>query len=337
MQVTTLLAAAAVLFWGSWATAFKLAGPKWRFEHFYFDFAFGALAFSLIAGLTIGSAGDGLTFGDAFLLTGRTQWAMAVAAGAVFNLGNMLLLATVEIAGMAVAFPLAMAWAAALLSARRAFVNRDGDITFLLGAAVLLLVSVALVAIAASRQNALKMETDTGNRKNLKAASAAKPVVLALLAGLFLFLCLFPLSRTSLGGIGMGSYAVTVLFTAGMVLTTFVYNLYFINLPVHGEPAGFGGYFQGGIGVHVLGALGGIVFAAGLLFALIVHEAEGAAAVQSGVDAVLVPASAILAALWGLLVWKEFRRADGIGWVMVCLGLAFLAAGLVASVYPRPA
>lgn len=128
----------------------------------------------------------------------------------------------------------------------------------------------------------------------------------------------------------MGPYALAILFCVGILLTTLVYNVYFINLPVHGEPAGFGPYFQGGFGVHFLGILGGAVFAGGLLAGFVVDEAENRAALSDGLRAILVPASAILAALWGWLVFREFRQAEGRASIFLALALACLAGGLAA-------
>jgi glucose uptake protein len=332
LQVSLVLAAAAFACWGSWAILFKAAGPKWRFEHFYFDFAFGGFVASLIAAFTAGSSGEGLTFSDAFLITGRKQWAQAAAAGAIFNLGNMLLLAAVEIAGMAVAIPIAMAVAATVMTARTLIVDRGDNPAMLIGGAVLLLLSVILVGMAAGRRARAAGAAAGGNRKSAKAPGAAKPVTLAAIGGLLIGLAEWPLAlaRTGIGELNMGPYALAVLFTLGILVTAFIYNLYFINLPVHGEPAGFGAYFQGGVGKHLLGILGGAVFAAGVLASFIVAEGRGEAAVSAGLRAILVPASAILAAAWGLLAWREFRGADGQTWAKALLGLVFMAAGLAA-------
>lgn len=332
LQVSLLVAVTAFVCWGSWAILFKLAGPKWRFEHFYCDFAFGAFVAALIAAFTLGSSGEGLTFVDAFLITGRKQWAQAFAAGAVFNLGNMLLLAGVEVAGMTVAIPIAMAVAMAALSARMLIANRGDNAALLIGALALLLVSAVLVSLAAGRRGRAAAASATGNRRTAKPPTAAKPVALSVAGGLLIALSEWPLilARVGIGELGMGPYALAVLFSSGMLLTTFVYNLYFINLPMHGEPAGFGAYFQGGIGMHLLGVLGGATFAAGLLAGHVVAETRGEAAVSAGLQAVLIPSSAILAAAWGLLAWREFRAADGRAWTTMLLGLVCLAGGLAA-------
>jgi hypothetical protein len=80
----------------------------------------------------------------------------------------------------------------------------------------------------------------------------------------------------------------------------------------------------------LLGVLGGVIFAGGLLGAFVVAEAEGDAALAGGVNAVLVLASAILAALWGLLAFGEFRQSRQGGFVLALLALISLAGGLAA-------
>lgn len=330
-QATLTLAVIAFACWGTWAVAFKMAGPKWRFEHFYFDFAFGAMAASLIAGFTFGSSGTDLTLADAFLISSRKQWALAAAAGAVFNLGNMLLLAAVEIRGMAIAFPLAMATAGTVAAVRILVTSRGDNPALLLAGAALLAASIVLAAMAAGRLSA-PPAAGAGNRKTIRQEGAAKPVTLAILGGLLFGLSEWPLrsARQGLGDLSLGPYALALLFCLGIVLTTVIYNLYFLNLPVHGEPAGFGPYFQGRTGTHLLGVFGGAIFAGGLLGAFVVAEAEGGAALAGGIREILVLASAILAALWGLLAFGEFRQARQGGFLFALLALLSLAGGLAA-------
>src|SRR5438094_1206320 len=90
---TLLLTILTMLCWGSWANTFKLAG-QWRFELFYYDYAVGVLIMATIGALTFGSLGDSsLTFVDNLMVAGNRKIAYGLAAGVIFNLANMLLVA----------------------------------------------------------------------------------------------------------------------------------------------------------------------------------------------------------------------------------------------------
>src|SRR5260370_41415033 len=100
-----LLTILSMICWGSWANTFKLSG-KWRFELFYYDYSLGVLLAALLAAYSFGSMGSELSFSDNMLVAGKRNMAWALAAGTVFNLANMLLVAAISVAGMAGAFPL---------------------------------------------------------------------------------------------------------------------------------------------------------------------------------------------------------------------------------------
>src|SRR5436305_14374877 len=90
-----LLTIVSMICWGSLANTFKLT-KKWRFELFYFDYSFGVLLLALVAAFTFGTMGDELSFVDNLSIAGKRQMAWAVAAGVVFNLANMLLVAAIS-------------------------------------------------------------------------------------------------------------------------------------------------------------------------------------------------------------------------------------------------
>src|ERR1700674_3211509 len=104
-QAATLaLLVISLICWGSWANTLKLAG-RWRFELYYYDFALGFALLAAGAAFTAGSLNSNeLTFQENFLITGYRNIAYIVAAGIIFNLGNMLLGATLSVAGMTLAF-----------------------------------------------------------------------------------------------------------------------------------------------------------------------------------------------------------------------------------------
>src|SRR5258708_21598479 len=95
-----------MLGWGSWANAKKLARPDWRFELFYWDYTVGVLLLTLVLGLTLGSSGSvGRPFLADLAQASSASIISALIGGAIFNLANILLVAAIEIAGMAVAYP----------------------------------------------------------------------------------------------------------------------------------------------------------------------------------------------------------------------------------------
>src|SRR5258708_4715620 len=106
-----LLTIVSMLCWGSWANTFKLAG-KWRFELFYFDYSLGVLLAAAIYALTFGDMGtDGFGFLDDLSHAGKRQIGFGVLGGVIFNLANMLLVAAISVAGLAVAFPVGIGMA----------------------------------------------------------------------------------------------------------------------------------------------------------------------------------------------------------------------------------
>src|SRR5271157_2959017 len=105
-----LLAVVSLVCWGSWANAYKLAGRQ-RFELFYWDYAVGVLVAATVAALTFGSLGfdlggdvSGFAFFDDLMRSSKHSWVYGMAAGAVFNLGTILLVASMSLAGMSLAF-----------------------------------------------------------------------------------------------------------------------------------------------------------------------------------------------------------------------------------------
>ena len=92
--------------WGSWANTRKRATREWRFELFYWDYTLGVLLLTLVLGFTLGSHGiEGRSFAADLAQAAPGNVRSALLGGAIFNLANILLVAAIEVAGMAVAFP----------------------------------------------------------------------------------------------------------------------------------------------------------------------------------------------------------------------------------------
>jgi glucose uptake protein len=95
--------------WGSWANTLKLASKTWRFELFYWDYVIGILLFSIISAFTLGSIGtEGRSFVADLKQADTGNIFSALMGGVIFNAANILFSAAIAIAGMAVAFPIAI-------------------------------------------------------------------------------------------------------------------------------------------------------------------------------------------------------------------------------------
>jgi len=337
-----ILLIAGMLGWGVWANTFKATGGKWRFELFYFDFAIGVVLSATLLALTTGSLGfDGFSFADDLRLAGKRQELFAFLAGAIFNLGNMLLMAAVSLTGMAVAFPAAMGFALIVAGAWNYALNPGGNGTLLLVGAVAVAGAIVfdVLAFKTAASARLKAQIDAGTVKAKKRGKTSlRGVFLGLAGGLLLgsFATLIQMGRASENG--LGPYSLGFIFSIGILFSTFVFNLFFMNLPVQGEPVDIAEYFRAKAGRHVLGALGGIVWYIGLIASLIAGRVEGAARVPATLTYELGQSGMVIAALCGIYFWREYADVDttvklrlGVMFVLLLAGIGLLSAALAVA------
>jgi glucose uptake protein len=326
-----------MLCWGSWANSFKLTS-KWRFELFYFDYSIGVVLASLIAALTFGSLGfDGFTFTDDFRHAGLRQDAWAMIAGGVFNLANMLLVAAISIAGMSVAFPIGIGLALVIGVIWNYAINPVGNREFLFGGMAIIVAAIIVDALA-YRSYALQRSRQAareGKARLVRKSMSTKGIIISLVAGVLMG-SFYPLLQNAMvADIGLGAYSVAFVFSLGVFFSTFVFNLIFMNLPVEGAPVEITDYFRGTLKSHALGILGGIVWAAGLITNLVAASGEGNAKVGPAVSLGVGQCAAMVSALWGLLVWREFAGADSKVKGLVTLMLVLFISGLtLVSIAP---
>ncbi len=328
---------------GSWANTFKLGG-RWRFELYYFDFALGVLMAALLLAFTLGNTGyDGFSFLDDLMHTGKRQWFYALIAGVIFNLANMLLTAAISVTGLAVAFPLGIGSGMVIGSLLGLALGHGGNPMFLLAGCVVILFAIVADGLAYSSLVVLRHEAlaRAGKTKSTRRPGSGKGIVLALVSGLFMG-SFAPLIQNSMeGDFGLGPYSVGVLFAIGVLFSTIAFNMYFLNLPVEGEPPDLRDYFRARPKKHFLGWSGGVLWALGSTGVLVAASAPAQANLGQPLTYQLSQAFAVLAALWGLLVWKEFSGADAkvkfLSMVMVVLFVAGLVLISMAQVYVRPA
>jgi glucose uptake protein len=290
-----------MLCWGSWANTRKLAGGDWRFELFYWDYALGVLLLTLVLGLTLGSSGStGRPFVADLSQASAASWGSALLGGAIFNLANILLVAAIEISGMAVAFPIGIGLALLIGVVLNYAAEPVGNATLLASGVGLVMLAILLDAVAYRRL------------AGAAPAVSSKGLLLSLACGVFMglfyrFVAASMYDDPAVPTAGkMGSYAAVFVFAVGVVLSTFVWNTLAMKRPFVGPPVSFDSYFRGSFATHLTGILGGVIWGTGMSLNLIASGRAGYA-ISYG----LGQGATLVAAVWGVFVWKEFRGSPG--------------------------
>jgi glucose uptake protein len=316
---------------GTWANTFRMTS-KWRFELYCFDFAIGACLAAILLGLTFGSLGwDGFALADDVRIAGKQQDAFAMLAGVVFNLGNMLIIGALSVAGITVAYLIGVGF---MLTSGMVFMHfrfASGYGPLLAVGAVMILVAAVLLAYS-WRQQALERliaQVRMGKTKSTRKSVDNKGLLLAIGGGIIAGIYLPLVSVAANGENGLGPYALGIFFAIGIGISTFIFNLFFMNLPVSGDPLELTAYFKGKARFHGLGMLGGIIWYLGLASTLIAARAEGKNVVMLPTVRALMLGAALVGALWGLLRWKEFAGATAKVKTILLFALFAFAMGIV--------
>jgi len=329
--IAVVLCGLTMICWGSWANTQKLAARSWRFELFYWDFITGLLLTSLLFSLTLGSTGQtGRTFFADLAQANASSIFWAMLGGAVWNAGNLLLVAAIAVAGMAIGFPIGggIAWVLGIL-VNFVLVIVEGGVNP--GNSVLLFVGVGIIIVAIILSMVAYKQL-AGAVKN----SGAKGILLSVAAGIFIAFFYGLVVRSSdpafvTGGAGkLMPLTAAFFFTLGAFLTTFLFNPFFMRKPIDGPPVSFADYFKGSFRTHLTGVLGGAIWSIGITSSFIAVGAAGPA-----VSYALSNAAPVVAILWGVLIWKEFAGAPRkVNVQLAGMFLCFLA-GLVLITYSR--
>src|SRR5579863_7977095 len=138
-----------MLCWGSWANTQKI-DKTWRFELFYWDYMWGILVCAILFGLTMGRTNPAAPASFFHNLDSASNRALAEAlvGGMIFNLGNLLLVAAISVAGMAVAFPLGAGLALVIGAVINYIISPKGNPILLFGGIALICIAIVLDAIA---------------------------------------------------------------------------------------------------------------------------------------------------------------------------------------------
>ena len=320
--LAVLMCVVTMLCWGSWANTQKLATREWRFQLFYWDYAIGVLLLALLLAFTIGSAGSGGRGFLADLRQAETAWlGSAFVGGVVFNLSNILLVAAIDIAGLAVAFPVGVGLALVLGVVTTYVARPEGNVPMLAAGVACVLVAIVLDALAYRRLGAAGRRTP--------AAGIVISVAAGLLMGWFYSFvaqsmgAIDPLTRALEPG-KLSPYTAIVVFSAGVLASNFLWNSIMMVRPFSGAPVPFGDYFaKGNPRLHVIGILGGAIWSLGMSFSIIASTAAGPALSYG-----LGQGATMVGALWGVFIWKEFKGAPGGTGTLLAAMFLFYALGL---------
>ncbi len=297
--------------WGSWGNTQKLAGKTWRYELFYWDYVIGVVLFALVSGLTAGSMGGGeWSFITNLKQASVSNLGSAFLGGVVFNAANILLAAAISIAGMSVAFPVGIGLALVLGVIVNYIGAPKGDPLMLFGGVALIVVAILCNAAAYGIRLGGSQPSATG--RDEARPSLSKGIVLSVVCGVLMAFFYRFIARTMdmdfaapapKAGM-MTPYSAFFVFSLGIFVSNFVFNAIAMRRPVSGEPITEKEYFKGGFPIHLVGVLGGLIWGLGNGINLVAAGKAGAA-ISYG----LGQGATLVSALWGILIWKEFKGA----------------------------
>jgi glucose uptake protein len=289
---------ATAICWGSWANTFK--GVKnYRFELFYWDYAIGIFLASVALAFTMGNTGnDASSFLNNVGAADGSNIVSVLIGGAVFNLANLLLVAAIDMAGLAIAFPVSIG-IALVVGVITAYLQQPKGNALLLAAGV----ACAVIAVVLDGRAYGTLGRD-GSSAAASRVSSRKSIVTCVVSGVLMGLWSPFVAHAMSHGNTLGPYSVAVFLTLGALLSCFIWNLYFMKKPLVGEPVNFGEFFRGPASGHVLGLVGGAIWGTGTVFNLVAANFTGVA-----ISYAIGQSAPMVAALWGVFAWKEFAGA----------------------------
>ncbi len=323
-SVALVMTLVSAVCWGSWANTYKLT-RGYRFELFYWDYAIGIVAVALVWAFTLGSTGgSGTPFLENLAAADRGNLAYALVGGIIFNVANVLLVAGIDIAGLAVAFPLSIGIALVVGVVMSYSLEPRGN-PVVLGAGVAL--AVLAIVFDGKAYGAL---AEPGSERG--GGASRQGVVICIVSGVLMGSFAPFVTHALTAGRALTPYSVAVLFTIGALLCCFVANVYLMRRPLVGAPVAFRGFLNAPPRDHMLGILGGVVWGTGTVFNFVAASFVGVA-----ISYAIGQSAPMIAALWGVAVWHEFTGAPPRA--RTYLGLMFgcyvAAVAVIAAAYGR--
>ena len=308
-----------MLCWGSWANTQKLASQKWPFQLYYWDYTLGILLITLLFGFTLGSIGDqGRGFVDDFQQAEMTSVTSAFIGGIIFNFANLILVIAIEIAGMAIAFPIGIGIALVLGVFTNYIAQPQGD-------PLVLFIGVTLVAMAILIDGiAYKKILQKSNDNPLKG------ILFSALAGIAMGFFYKYIAASMVTDFIMPEpgkltpYTALVIFSIGIFVSSFLFNTINMYSPFSGEKVTFRDYFtMGNTKLHMIGILGGVIWGVGMSFNIIASEQAGPAIAYG-----LGQGATLVAAIWGVFIWKEFKDLPNNSYWLIPLMFLLFVTGI---------
>jgi glucose uptake protein len=311
LEIAIIMMITSAICWGSWANTYK--GVKnYRFELFYWDYAVGIFLISLILGHTMGSIhNDATSLRNNIHSADGINVIATMVGGAIFNLANLLLVAAIDMAGLAVALPVSIGIALVVGTVLNYILQPKGNLA-LLGLGV----ACALIAVILDGK---AFGSLPGGR-----TASRKSIIICVVSGVLMGLWSPFTTYGATRGNALTPYSSVVFLTLGALLSCFVWNIYFMKKPLAGEPVGFAGFFSAPASAHFLGLLGGIIWGVGTVF----YSVAGAST-SFATSYAIGQSAPMVGALWGVFVWKEFSGATGKGKLYLLLMFVFYCGAIL--------
>ncbi|MDP4273649.1 MAG: GRP family sugar transporter [Bacteroidota bacterium] len=304
-----------MLCWGSWANTQKMAQKSWRFELFYWDYVLGVFLMSLIFSFTMGSMG---ALGRGFLKdisqASMSNMGNALLGGVVFNAANILFTAAISIAGMSVAFPIGCGLALVLGVIVNYMANPQGNALWLFIGVSIITIAIVLDALAYRKNASQSKKVPT------------KGILLSIIGGVLMALFYRFVASSMAGNFekpesgSLTPYTAVFIFSLGVLLSNFIFNSILMKKPFEGSPIPFSTYFKGRLKEHLTGVLGGTIWCIGMMLSIIAAGKAGFA-ISYG----LGQGATLVAALWGVFIWKEFKGVKGVNGLLAMMFILFLS------------
>jgi glucose uptake protein len=316
--ITLFLMIVSMLCWGSWANTLKLA-PGWRFQLFYWDYVLGVLLTSVFFGLTLGNtANTPASFFNNIQQAGSEEIIYALLGGIVFNVANLLLVAAIEIAGLAVAFPIGIGLALVVGVLLNYILSPRGNPILLFAGVFLVVLAILFTAVAYRRKEKERPQTST------------RGIVISLICGILMGLFYPFVTKAITGERALTPYTVAVVFAVGVLLCSVPVNYLFMRRPITaGNRLTVKDYLAGRPSWHLLGLLGGLIWCTGTVLNFVAAHAQ---LVGPAIAYAIGQGATMVSAIWGVFVWREFAQAPPAArrlliWMFLCyvIGLSAVA------------